>query len=66
MMKTRSTSELVNDEELVMLIEGAAPKGRTGRWLSLRWEVEELAAAQKPGHRDRWRESAARADRSRV
>lgn len=54
-IKTWSVSQLVDDGELTMLIDADAPKGWAWRWLLLRSEVEELAAAQKTGRKDRRR-----------
>jgi hypothetical protein len=48
-MKQWSVSQLVDDGELTMLIDADAPKGWKWRWLLLRSEVEELAAAKRPG-----------------
>ena len=45
-MKQWSVSQLVDDGELTMLIDADAPKGWKWRWLLLRSEVEELAAAK--------------------
>ena len=47
-MKAWSVSQLVDDGELTMLIDADAPKGWKWRWLLLRSEVEELAAAKRP------------------
>ena len=47
-MKQWAVSQLVDDGELTMLIDADAPKGWKWRWLLLRSEVEELAAAKRP------------------
>lgn len=54
-MKMWGVSQLVDDGKLTMLIDADAPKGWAWRWLLLRSEVEELAAARRPGMRDRRR-----------
>ncbi len=50
-----SVSELVDEGKLTMLVDADAPKGWAWRWLLLRSEVEELAAARLVGGRDRGR-----------
>jgi hypothetical protein len=50
-MKLWSVSQLVDDGELTMLIDADAPKGWAWRFLLLRSEVEELAAARRPGRK---------------
>ncbi len=50
-----SVSELVDEGKLTMLVDADAPKGWAWRWLLLRSEVEELAAARRVGGRDRGR-----------
>jgi hypothetical protein len=54
-MKAWSVAQLVDDGELTMLIDADAPKGWAWRWLLLRSEVEELAAAQEHKGKDRRR-----------
>jgi hypothetical protein len=54
-MKQWSVSQLVDQGELTMLVDADAPKGWQWRWLLLRSEVEELAAAKRPGPKDRRR-----------
>jgi hypothetical protein len=46
-VKLWSVSQLVDDGELTLLRDGDAPKGWAWRWLLLRSEVEELAAARR-------------------
>jgi len=55
-LKQWSVSQLVDEGKLTMLIDADAPKGWAWRWLLLRSEVEELAAAQRPRSRDRGRD----------
>ena len=51
-IKQWAVSQLVDDGELTMLVDADAPKGWKWRWLLLRSEVEEFAAA-KPKKRPR-------------
>jgi hypothetical protein len=52
-IKLWKVRQLVDDGELTMLIDADAPKGWAWRWLLLRSEVEALAAARRPGVRDK-------------
>lgn len=52
-MKLRSVSQLVDEGKLTLLVDADAPKGWAWRFLLLRSEVEELAAARRPSGRDR-------------
>jgi hypothetical protein len=54
-VKTWSVAQLVDDGDLTMLIDADAPKGWAWRWLLLRSEVEDLAAAKPPKGKDRRR-----------
>jgi len=54
-IKAWQVRQLVDQEDLTMLIDADAPKGWAWRWLLLRSEVEELAAARRPGPRDKGR-----------
>jgi hypothetical protein len=54
-IKLWSVSQLVDEGKLTMLIDADAPKGWAWRFLLLRSEVEEMAAARRPGGRDRRR-----------
>ena len=47
-LKQWSVSQLVDEGKLTMLIDADAPKGWAWRWLLLRSELEELAAARQP------------------
>ena len=53
--KLWNVSQLVDEEKLTMLIDADAPKGWAWRWLLLRSEVEELAAARRASVRDKGR-----------
>ncbi len=54
-IKMWSVSQLVDEGKLTLLIDADAPKGWAWRFLLLRSEVEELAAARRPSGRDRRR-----------
>jgi hypothetical protein len=54
-IKLRSVSQLVDEGKLTLLIDADAPKGWAWRFLLLRSEVEELAAARRPRGRDKGR-----------
>jgi len=54
-MKLWNVSQFVDEEELTLLIDADAPKGWAWRWLLLRSEVEELAAAKRPSAKDKRR-----------
>ena len=54
-MKQWSVSQLVDDGELTMLVDADAPKGWKWRWLLLRSEVDDLAAAKRPSTKDKKR-----------
>jgi len=47
-IKMWGVSQLVDDGELTMLVDADAPRGWAWRWLLLRSEVQEMAAAQRP------------------
>jgi hypothetical protein len=54
-MKAWNVRQLVDEGKLTMLVDADAPKGWAWRWLLLRSEVEELAAARQPKDKDRRR-----------
>jgi hypothetical protein len=54
-IKLWNVSQLVDEGKLTMLIDADAPKGWAWRWLLLRSEVEELAAARRPKGREQKR-----------
>ena len=56
-IKMWSVSQLVDEGKLTMLVDADAPRGWAWRWLLLRSEVEEMAAARRPkgrGERRNW------------
>ena len=54
-IKLWSISQLVDEGKLTMLVDADAPKGWAWRYLLLRSEVEELAAARQPKGRGKGR-----------
>jgi hypothetical protein len=50
-IKQWNVSQLIDEGKLTMLIDADAPKGWAWRYLLLRSEVEEMAAARLPGAR---------------
>ncbi|MGD2039814.1 MAG: hypothetical protein PVH11_03240 [Anaerolineae bacterium] len=54
-MKAWNVRQLVDEGKLTMLVDADAPQGWAWRWLLLRSEVEELAAARRPKDKDRRR-----------
>jgi hypothetical protein len=54
-IKLWNVSQLVDEGKLTLLIDADAPKGWAWRFLLLRSEVEALAAARRPGGREKRR-----------
>ena len=54
-LKLWSISQLVDEGKLTMLVDADAPKGWAWRYLLLRSEVEEQAAARQPKGRGKGR-----------